>query len=160
MGDAVNFLQSGVFTLLILGGLILAVFALIDAIRVPEQAFPAAGKRTKNLWLIILGVSIAVIFAIPVLILKIAGIVAAMGLDPVDFGPLRMARQIETLQQIYMIPLVQNRPWNWEFYFRSSDQYRCYLSGNHNAEAAVHAFDADNLAVFPEKGPQPAACDD
>jgi hypothetical protein len=31
---------------------------------------------------------------------KVAGIVKAMGLDPVDFGPLRMAREIETLQQI------------------------------------------------------------
>jgi 8-hydroxy-5-deazaflavin:NADPH oxidoreductase len=90
---------------------------------------------------------------------KVAGIIAAMGLDPVDFGPLRMAREIEALQQIYMIPLVQNRPWNWEFYFRRSDQYGCYISGDHNAEAAVRAYDADNLALFPEKGSQPAACD-
>lgn len=77
MGNAVDFLQSGVFTLLVLGGLILAVFALIDAIRVPEQAFTAAGKQTKNMWLIILGISVAVIFAFPLLILKIAGVVAA-----------------------------------------------------------------------------------
>jgi hypothetical protein len=77
VSDAVDFLQSGVFTLLIIGGLILAVFALIDAVRVPEQAFPAAGKQTKNVWLIILGISIAVIFAFPILILKIAGVVAA-----------------------------------------------------------------------------------
>jgi 8-hydroxy-5-deazaflavin:NADPH oxidoreductase len=90
---------------------------------------------------------------------KVAGIVAAMGLDPVDFGPLRMAREIETLQRVYMIPLVQNRPLNWEFYFRRADQYGCYLSGDHNAEAAVHAFDADDLALFPEQGPQPAACE-
>jgi hypothetical protein len=90
---------------------------------------------------------------------KVAGIVAAMGLDPVDFGPLRMAREIETLQRIYMIPLVQNRPWNWEFHFRRADQYRCYISGNHNAEAAAPAYDADNLPLLPEKGPQPVACD-
>lgn len=77
MGNAVDFLQSGVFTLLIIGGLVLAVFALIDAIRVPEQAFTAAGKQTKNVWLIILGISVAVIFAFPLLILKIAGVVAA-----------------------------------------------------------------------------------
>ena len=90
---------------------------------------------------------------------KVARMVAAMGLDPVDFGPLRMAREIETLQRIYMIPLVQNRPFNWEFYFRRADQYGCYISGDHNAEAAVHAFDADELALFPEQGPQPAACE-
>jgi predicted dinucleotide-binding enzyme len=89
---------------------------------------------------------------------KVAGIVAALGLDPVDFGPLRMARDIETLQRIYMIPLVQNRPWNWEFYFRRADQYRCYISGDHNAEAAAPAYDAGSLASFPENGPQPAGC--
>ena len=83
---------------------------------------------------------------------KVAGIVAAMGLDPVDFGPLRMAREIETLQQIYMIPLVQNRPWNWEFHFRRATQYGCYLSGDHNAESAAPAFDAGNLARVGENG--------
>jgi predicted dinucleotide-binding enzyme len=91
---------------------------------------------------------------------KVARIATAMGLDTVDFGPLRMAREIETLQQIYMIPLVQNRPWNWEFHFRRSDQYGCYISGDHNAESAVSAYDADNLAAFPESGPQQPPCGD
>jgi len=91
---------------------------------------------------------------------KVARIVAAMGLDPVDFGPLRMAREIETLQQVYMIPLVQNRPFNWEFHFRRSDQYRCYVTGDHNAEGAVLAFDARDLAVFPDSGAQWAPCAD
>lgn len=91
---------------------------------------------------------------------KVARIVAAMGLDPVDFGPLRMARDIEILQMVYMIPLVQDRPWNWEFHFRRSDQYRCYVSGNHNAESATLAYDAHDLAVFPESGPKPAPCGD
>jgi predicted dinucleotide-binding enzyme len=84
---------------------------------------------------------------------KVAGIVKAMGLDPVDFGPLRMARAIETLQQIYMIPLVQNRPWNWEFHFLRATQYGCYLSGDHNAESAAPAYDADNLARVEESHP-------
>lgn len=91
---------------------------------------------------------------------KVARIVAAMGLDPVDFGPLRMAREIETLQQVYMIPLVQNRPWNWEFHFRRSDQYRCYVTGDHNAEGAVLAHDALNLPAFPDSGPQMPPCGD
>lgn len=56
---------------------------------------------------------------------KIAGIVAAMGMDPIDFGPLRMAREIETLQMIYMIPLVQVRDETWEFYFRRSNYWSC-----------------------------------
>ena len=50
----------------------------------------------------------------------VARILAAMQFDPVDFGPLRMARDIEILQMIYMIPLVQNRPEGWEFHFRST----------------------------------------
>ena len=89
---------------------------------------------------------------------KVAGIVARMGFDPVDFGPLRMAREIEILQLIYMIPLSQNRPENWEFHFRRSDHYGCYLSGGSTAEGLVPVYDADDLAVFPERGERPAAC--
>jgi hypothetical protein len=36
------------------------IWALIDAITRPAQAFVAAGKQTKPLWLVILGVSTAV----------------------------------------------------------------------------------------------------
>jgi hypothetical protein len=91
---------------------------------------------------------------------KVAGIVAVMGLDPVDFGPLRMAREIEIMQLIYMIPLVQNRPENWEFYFHRGDQYGCYRSGESTSEGLVPAYDADNLAVFPESGEPLAPCPD
>jgi len=91
---------------------------------------------------------------------KVAGIVAALGLDPVDFGPLRMARNIEILQMIYMIPLSQNRPEGWEFYFRRSDYYGCYLSRGNNVEGLVPVSDSDNLAVFPEPGKRPMPCAD
>jgi predicted dinucleotide-binding enzyme len=89
---------------------------------------------------------------------KVAGIVAALGLDPVDFGPLRMARNIEIMQMIYMIPLSQNRPEGWEFYFRRSDYYGCYLSRGSNVEGLMPVYDAGDLAVFPESGKAPAAC--
>jgi predicted dinucleotide-binding enzyme len=89
---------------------------------------------------------------------RVAEIVAAMGLDPVDFGPLRMARQIEALQLIYMIPLVQNRPEHWEFHFRRSDHYGCYRSGGSTAEGLTPPYDAENLAVFPLTGQAPAPC--
>ncbi|MGI9262758.1 MAG: NADPH-dependent F420 reductase [Woeseiaceae bacterium] len=81
---------------------------------------------------------------------KVAGIVAAMGLDPVDFGPLRMARDIEIMQMIYMIPLSQNRPQNWEFYFRRSEHYGCYLSGASTSEGLTPVYDANDLATFPQ----------
>jgi predicted dinucleotide-binding enzyme len=89
---------------------------------------------------------------------RIAGIIAAMGLDPVDFGPLRMARQIENMQLIYMIPLSQNRPENWEFYFRRSHHYGCYTSGASTTEGLVPVYDADDLAVLPRHGEAPAPC--
>jgi len=90
---------------------------------------------------------------------KVAGIVAAIGLDPVDFGPLRMARDIETLQMIYMIPLTQNRPQNWEFYFRRSAYYGCYLAGGSTTEVLTPPYDANDLALFPGDEDPRSACD-
>ncbi|HEU4544161.1 MAG TPA: DUF2516 family protein [Jiangellaceae bacterium] len=56
----------------------LAAFALIDALRVPSDAFPYAGKRTKNLWLVILGVATAVLVVTgPLNIFGLAAVVAA-----------------------------------------------------------------------------------
>ena len=58
-------------------------FALIDAIRRPSQAFPATGKRTKGLWLTILGVAVVVglagvVYRVgPTSILPVAAFVAA-----------------------------------------------------------------------------------
>ena len=91
---------------------------------------------------------------------KVATIVAEMGLDPVDFGPLRMARDIEIMQMIYMIPLVQNRPQSWEFYFRRSDHYGCYTSGESTSEGLVPPYDEGDLADFPSGGKAVAACPD
>lgn len=90
---------------------------------------------------------------------KVAGIVADLGLDPVDFGPLRMSREIEIMQMIYMIPLVQNRPENWEFYFRRSDYYGCYRSGETTSEGLVPPYDDDDLATMPAKTGTPAVCE-
>lgn len=77
--------------------------------------------------------------------LIVAGIADALGLDPVDFGPLRMARSIEALQMIYMIPYVQRRKSMWEFYFRRSNYWACHAA----TESLVPVFDAGELPVFP-----------
>lgn len=77
--------------------------------------------------------------------LRVAGIADALGLDPVDFGPLRMARSIEALQMIYMIPYVQRRKAMWEFTFRRSNYWACHAA----SESLVPVFDADSLASFP-----------
>lgn len=86
----------------------------------------------------------------------VAKIVAAMGMDPVDFGPLRMAREIETLQMIYMVPLVQARDQSWEFYFRRSNYWPCQEpEGWYDP-----VFDAGELAILPRTQGEPAPCPD
>jgi len=45
------------FEVLMLAALVVEAWAFIDALRRPTAAFPAAGKQTKPIWLIILGVA-------------------------------------------------------------------------------------------------------
>lgn len=55
-------------------------FALVDAVRVPTDAFPAAGKLTKPIWLSFLGVALVTelaFFPLRVMLLTIVGVVAA-----------------------------------------------------------------------------------
>ena len=80
--------------------------------------------------------------------LKVASIADALGLDPVDFGPLRMARSIEQLQMIYMIPYVQRRKAMWEFNFRRSNYWACHAA----SEDLVPVYDLDRLVAFPGRG--------
>ena len=88
----------------------------------------------------------------------VARILAAMQFDPVDFGPLRMARDIEILQMIYMIPLVQNRPEGWEFHFLRSTHYGCYTSYGSTPEGVTPPYDAADLAQFPQPGDKRPEC--
>lgn len=71
--------QDGVTWALVAASLGFKGFALVDALRRPATAFPAAGKRTKNLWLVILGVALAanVILLYPLNIINLAGLIAA-----------------------------------------------------------------------------------
>ncbi|MCX2969358.1 MULTISPECIES: DUF2516 family protein [Streptomyces] len=47
-------------SLVYIGLLVLAVFCFVDAVLRREDAFRAADKNTKNFWLILLGVGVAV----------------------------------------------------------------------------------------------------
>jgi hypothetical protein len=42
--------------------MVLSVFGLVDALRHRPDAFTAAGKRSKNFWLVVLGVAVALSF--------------------------------------------------------------------------------------------------
>jgi hypothetical protein len=80
----------------------------------------------------------------------VARMAAEMGLDPVDAGPLRMSRDIEALQRLYMVPLLQRRAVAWEPYFRRSYYWECLWQDDMSKPVA----DADNLANIPEtQGP-------
>ncbi|PRH77281.1 DUF2516 domain-containing protein [Streptomyces solincola] len=65
-------------SLLYLAMTLLAVAAFLLAATAREDAYRAAGKQTKTLWLILLGVTVAVNLLIPMLFLQIAGLVASI----------------------------------------------------------------------------------
>jgi Protein of unknown function (DUF2516) len=48
------------FWVLLLGAFVIEAWAFGDALRRPTGAFPAAGKQTKPIWLIILGVAFVI----------------------------------------------------------------------------------------------------
>ncbi len=85
---------------------------------------------------------------------QVARIVAAMGLDPVDAGPLRLSREIEALQRLYMVPLLQRRAAAWEPYFRRSSFWECIWLDDWSEPVA----DADKLADIPETQDPPKPC--
>jgi Protein of unknown function (DUF2516) len=48
------------FWVLLLGAFVVEAWAFVDALIRPSTAFPAAGKQTKPLWLVILGVAFVI----------------------------------------------------------------------------------------------------
>ena len=86
-------------------------------------------------------------------------IAAELGMDPVDAGPLRSARNIEAMMELYMIPHTQERDTGWEFYFRRTNYWMC----NENTvdeEVAVDRTTSDdgNLADMPQTQGVPKPC--
>ena len=85
---------------------------------------------------------------------QVANIIMAMGLDPIDAGPLRMSRELEALQRLYMVPLLQRRKAAWEPYFRRSYFWECIWEDDWSEPVA----DADDLAEIPETQTQVMTC--
>ena len=71
--------QNNVLAVIALSLLVVKLWALVDAITRPAQAFIAADKQTKTAWLWILGLSfaISVVFRYPLGILALIGTVAS-----------------------------------------------------------------------------------
>ena len=81
---------------------------------------------------------------------QVAEIIVAMGLDPIDAGPLRLSRELEAMQRLYGVPFFQRREAAWEFYFRRSYYWECIWQDDWTDAVA----DADDLADVPEtQGP-------
>ncbi|HSK25289.1 MAG TPA: DUF2516 family protein [Jiangellales bacterium] len=80
MLDVFGSFQSLVLIVLIAASLGLKVWALVDVLRTRAEAFPAAGKRTRTLWLAIVGVALAVnvVILYPLNFINLIGAVAAI----------------------------------------------------------------------------------
>ena len=65
--------QSAVQLIIGIVAFVAEVFAFVDALRNPERAYLAAGKRTRTFWLVLLGVAVAIGFATVLAILLEAG---------------------------------------------------------------------------------------
>jgi predicted dinucleotide-binding enzyme len=85
---------------------------------------------------------------------QVADIIVAMGLDPVDAGPLRLSRELEAMQRLYGVPFFQRRQAAWEFYFRRSYFWECIWEDDWSEPVA----DAGNLAQLPETQGEPRPC--
>jgi predicted dinucleotide-binding enzyme len=85
---------------------------------------------------------------------QVARIVAGMGMDPFDAGPLRYAREIEAFARLYMVPLLQRRQAAWEPYFRRSYFWECEWTDEYSDPVADHG----KLANIPSKQGPPQPC--
>lgn len=71
--------QNLVITAIYVVFAVLKVWAFVDCLRRPEQAFPAVGRQSKVLWLVLTGISAltGLVFD-PLGIFGIAGVVVAL----------------------------------------------------------------------------------
>jgi len=66
------FLQELVIWIISAGALVGSIWAFVDAVRYPDQTFTNAGKKSKGIWLLILGA---------------AAVVAFISMPPLPIGP-------------------------------------------------------------------------
>ena len=68
--------QSMVLTVLGVAALACEVFAFVDALRHPEAAYVAAGKRTRSFWLAVTGVALLLGIVMVFNVVSLIGIIA------------------------------------------------------------------------------------
>lgn len=90
---------------------------------------------------------------------KTGQLVADLGLDPVDVGPLRFARNIESLTEMVLVPDSQGREEYWNISFPRANYAVCHGyegDGSDSEEAPV--VDANDLAIMPRTRPPLEPC--
>lgn len=80
MLDIFGGVQTGVYYALLIAAFAVKLVAFVDCVRRPTEAFTYAAKRSKNLWLAITGIALAVTIVDlnPLGLLGIIGSVAAI----------------------------------------------------------------------------------
>lgn len=81
--------------------------------------------------------------------------IASIGLDPFDAGPLRFSRSIDEFALLFMVPLQQGRTEGIEIKFLRSSYFPCFWNVRQQFGATA---DSADLAVFPPTGTTPRAC--
>lgn len=85
--------------------------------------------------------------------------VADLGLDPVDAGPLRFARNIESMTELGLVPYTQGRDACWNIYFQRSNFVQCNGYEGDGADDEEPQFvDAGNLTFLPYTQPPLKPC--
>ncbi len=77
---------------------------------------------------------------------KVAMMAAQIGQDPVDAGPLRLSRALESQVLLFMVPLYQRQKEGWESFIRRTSFWPCNWEDDWSEPVA----DSDILAQFPE----------
>ncbi len=85
---------------------------------------------------------------------KVALMAAQIGQDPVDAGPLRLSRALESQVLLFMVPLYQRQKEGWESFIRRTSFWPCNWEDDWSEPVA----DSDNLAQFPEPETSPVPC--
>ncbi len=85
---------------------------------------------------------------------KVAMMAAQIGQDPVDAGPLRLSRALESQVLLFMVPLYQRQKEGWESFIRRTSFWPCNWEDDWSEPVA----DSDNLAQFPEPETPPVPC--
>jgi predicted dinucleotide-binding enzyme len=85
----------------------------------------------------------------------VARMIAGIGLDPFDAGPLRFSRSIDEFALLFMVPLQQGRAEGIEIKFLRSSYFPCFWPVRKQFGATA---DSADLAVFPPTGTTPRPC--